>query len=91
MFGVEASRCSAGDGDRILISRSFKKLERGDIVIFYYPEDPSKSYIKRITRMTRGAGDRYFETSFTEGLLASTTQQSEVERFPKNVLTPEHI
>lgn len=36
------------DGDRIVISRNPDKLERGDIVIFYYPADPSKSYIKRI-------------------------------------------
>lgn len=36
------------NGDRIIINRSFDKLERGDIVIFYYPKDQSKSYIKRI-------------------------------------------
>jgi signal peptidase I len=36
------------DGDRIFINRGFEKLERGDIVVFYYPFDPRKSYIKRI-------------------------------------------
>jgi signal peptidase I len=36
------------DGDGIFISRTFEKLERGDIVVFYYPPEPSKSYIKRI-------------------------------------------
>lgn len=36
------------DGDRIFISRGFEKLERGDIVVFYFPLDPRKSYIKRI-------------------------------------------
>ena len=36
------------DGDRVIIDRGFEKLERGDIVIFYYPADPVKSYIKRI-------------------------------------------
>jgi signal peptidase I len=36
------------DGDRILIDRGFDKLERGDIVTFYYPMDTSKSYLKRI-------------------------------------------
>lgn len=36
------------DGDRIIIQRDPKKLERGDIVIFLYPEAPTKSYIKRI-------------------------------------------
>ena len=36
------------DGDRIFIDRSFGLLQRGDIVIFYYPADPTKSYLKRI-------------------------------------------
>jgi signal peptidase I len=36
------------DGDLIIIDRKPAKLERGDIVIFLYPEDPVKSYIKRI-------------------------------------------
>jgi len=39
------------DGDRIFIDRGFEKLEQGDIVIFYYPEDQTKSYIKRIIGM----------------------------------------
>jgi len=36
------------DGDRILINRRPAKLERGDIVVFYYPVDQTKSFIKRI-------------------------------------------
>ena len=36
------------EGDRILINRKPEKLERGDIVLFYYPADQTKSYIKRI-------------------------------------------
>ena len=36
------------NGDRILVDRNFDKLDRGDIVVFYYPVDPTKSYIKRI-------------------------------------------
>ena len=36
------------EGDRIFINRSPEKLERGDIVLFYYPADQTKSYIKRI-------------------------------------------
>ncbi len=35
-------------GDGIFISRSFDSIVRGDIVIFYYPVDQSKSYIKRV-------------------------------------------
>ena len=36
------------DGDLIIIDRNPAKLERGDIVIFLYPDDPVKSYLKRI-------------------------------------------
>ena len=36
------------DGDRIFIDHSVDKLERGDIITFYYPADPSKSYLKRV-------------------------------------------
>jgi signal peptidase I len=43
-----AMKPALNDGDRIVIDRGFEKLERGDIVIFYYPFDQSKSYIKRI-------------------------------------------
>jgi signal peptidase I len=36
------------DGDRIVIERNPQKLERGDIIVFLYPDDQTKSYIKRI-------------------------------------------
>jgi signal peptidase I len=35
-------------GDRIFISRDLDRIERSEIVIFYYPFDESKSYIKRV-------------------------------------------
>jgi signal peptidase I len=36
------------DGDKIIIERNPKTLNRGDIVVFLYPHDPERSYIKRI-------------------------------------------
>lgn len=39
------------DGDRILIERNPEDLERGDIVLFLYPHDPVKSYIKRVVAL----------------------------------------
>lgn len=44
----EAMMPALDDGDRIIIERNPGKLERGDIVLFLYPDDPVKSYIKRI-------------------------------------------
>ncbi|HYY56248.1 MAG TPA: signal peptidase I [Pyrinomonadaceae bacterium] len=40
------------DGERIFVNKliyyGMPRLERGDIVVFWYPNDPSKSYIKRV-------------------------------------------
>ncbi len=40
------------NGERIFVNKliyyGLPKLERGDIVVFWYPNDPSKSYIKRV-------------------------------------------
>src|ERR1700757_887034 len=39
------------DQERIFINKFVYRLgdiERGDIVVFHYPRDPSKSYIKRV-------------------------------------------
>lgn len=45
------------DGERLLVNKfiyydiksvSFGHLERGDIVVFWYPEDPNKSFVKRL-------------------------------------------
>src|SRR5580692_10287672 len=39
------------DRDRLFINKfvyHFTAIERGDVVVFHYPRDPSKSYIKRV-------------------------------------------
>ncbi|MBA2502967.1 MAG: signal peptidase I [Pyrinomonadaceae bacterium] len=40
------------DGERIFVNKlvyyGLPELERGDIVVFWFPDDPSKSYIKRV-------------------------------------------
>lgn len=46
------------DQDRIFINKfvyHFEEIGRGDVVVFYYPRDPSKSYIKRVIAVP---GDR---------------------------------
>ena len=37
--------------ERIFVNKfvyNFKTIERGDIVVFWYPKEPSKSFIKRV-------------------------------------------
>jgi len=39
------------DQDRLFINKfvyRFSAIERGDVVVFHYPRDPEKSYIKRV-------------------------------------------
>lgn len=39
------------DNDRLVINKfvyKFESIHRGDVVVFHYPGDPSKSYIKRV-------------------------------------------
>jgi signal peptidase I len=36
------------NGDRIFMWKRFSSLKRADIVVFFYPEDRSKSFIKRV-------------------------------------------
>ncbi len=45
------------DGERIFVNKmiyyGLPELERGDIVVFWFPDDPSKSYIKRVIGLPR--------------------------------------
>ena len=39
------------NNDRLFINKfvyRFEKIERGDVIVFHYPGDPAKSYIKRV-------------------------------------------
>jgi signal peptidase I len=36
------------EGDQILVTKRIEQLRRGDIVIFRYPGNPSKSFTKRV-------------------------------------------
>ena len=46
------------DSDRLFINKfvyHFEGIHRGDVVVFHYPRDPEKSYIKRVIALS---GDR---------------------------------
>ena len=35
-------------GDHIMVDRRIKTVQRGDVVVFRYPKDPSKDFVKRV-------------------------------------------
>ena len=42
------------DGERILVNKfvyHFSEIQRGDVVVFWYPEDPDVSFIKRVVAL----------------------------------------
>jgi signal peptidase I len=42
------------DGERIVVNKfvyRFRPIERGDVVVFWYPRDPSVSFIKRVVAL----------------------------------------
>ena len=36
------------DGDKVLMEKNVGKLKRGDVIMFLYPKDKTKSYFKRV-------------------------------------------
>ena len=66
-----------GDNERIIVNKfiyRFEPIERGDVVVFWYPRDPSVSFIKRVVglpgdvvELRRGAlyvNGRHFEEDY---------------------------
>ena len=55
-FKVQGSSMSPelADGERILVNKFLYRvdsIERGDVVVFWYPEDPELSFIKRVVAL----------------------------------------
>ena len=46
------------DSERIIVNKfvyRFRPIERGDVVVFWYPKDPSVSFIKRVVGVPKDA------------------------------------
>ena len=83
------------DQERVFINKFVYKLEpiaRGDVIVFRYPRDPAKSYIKRVVAI---AGDR---VRIEDGLLFVNErrldepylpeQYEDVRSYPETVVPP---
>ena len=47
-FEGTSMRPTIDDGERMLISMNVSSIERGDILLFRFPLDPTKYYVKRV-------------------------------------------
>ncbi len=68
------------EGERLFVNRfiyNFSRIERGDIVVFYYPKNPQESFIKRVIglpgdEVTMSGGKLYINGRLVpEGYLSS--------------------
>ena len=74
------------DNERIVVNKAiyrFQQVARGDVVVFYYPRDPSVSYIKRVIGLP---GDRI---QMMNGLLHINGQPVKRERIEDYIETEE--
>jgi signal peptidase I len=58
------------DGERIIVNKftyRFRAIERGDVVVFWYPRDPSVSFIKRVVGLPGDSVEVRAGTVFVNG------------------------
>jgi signal peptidase I len=58
------------DGERIIVNKflyRFHPIERGDVVVFWYPRDPSVSFIKRVVGLPGDSVEVRAGTVFVNG------------------------
>ncbi len=87
-FRVEgyAMAPAVGDGDFLFITRLVNGIERGDIVVFYNPQKPTRSYIMRVialpgdTIRMDGKGQLYVNNKLTQEpyALAPSSQSTDI-------------
>ncbi|HZS08812.1 MAG TPA: signal peptidase I [Blastocatellia bacterium] len=44
----EAMSPTLNNGDKVFVTARYERINRGDIVIFYFPKDTAKSHLKRV-------------------------------------------
>lgn len=87
---VEGTSMLSGihDGERLIVNKlvyyqiesvSWGHLERGDIVVFWYPKNPEKSYVKRVIGLPGETVEMRNGVVYIDG-----------ERMLENYLDPEH-
>jgi signal peptidase I len=87
------------DGERIFVNKLIyyaeygwaPKIERGDIVVFWYPNDPSKSYIKRVIGLPGEVVEVREGTVFINGAVLEEKYLDPGENAAGATLTPKEV
>jgi signal peptidase I len=83
-------------GDKIFITRKVEDIKRGDIVIFFFPRDTSKSFIKRVVglpgEMIRidERGQVYINGSRIEEPYVDPDRNQHTRSMPEQVIKADH-
>jgi signal peptidase I len=86
------------DGERILVNKFFHyvtDIHRGDVVVFWYPEDPELSFIKRVVGLPGEnieirSGAVYVNGSLLEELYVEP-EKADHRSFPSQEVRPGHF
>jgi signal peptidase I len=84
------------DGERIFVNKLIyydeyrwaPKIDRGDIVVFWFPDDPSKSYIKRVVGLPGDTVELRDGTVYINGTLLNETYLDPKENLSTRALAP---
>lgn len=68
-------------GDRFVVLRYWARIQRGDIVTFRYPEDTSKTFVKRVVALS---GD---QVEIKEGTLIINGNETERQSEPEDCVS----
>jgi signal peptidase I len=86
------------DQERIFINKfvyKFEDIQRGDVVVFWYPMDTSKSYIKRVVGLPGEAVKIVNGSVYIDGKLLDepyvVTDYTDQQSYPVVKVEPEHF
>lgn len=85
------------DGDRIVVNKfvyRFQSIARGDVVVFWYPRDPSTSFIKRVAGLPGDTVEMRLGHLYVNGREMPETylaaEQRDLDSFPPTAITAGH-
>jgi signal peptidase I len=86
------------DGERILVNKFFHyvtDIERGDVVVFWYPEDPDLSFIKRVVGLPGESVEIRLGAVYVNGRLLEESyvdpERADQRSFPAQEIRPGHF